>query len=297
LQANHNNHNNVNNDMAVPCIFIVWGTKIRVRQLGVRADFCDGCLLVTPQQVSAIEQSGHIYYVTLGYSEQIRVGECLVCGEQSEVNKNCELVSGDIVSSPTIETLVDQTNPGLLKVLPEIAREIDYTIPSSQRNDHLAEQFCARYELKIKEAARSLGGWLGLIMLAFAAPVVFAFLNFSIVVGVITLMGWLVTLFVVRHWMIQRHVANRLCPKLESFLQATGLDMDTIDAVVASDKADCPKLRKHLLNSCYEYLRLGHFDTVNGVETRFLLPVSGQAPQQGPQSHDSASRHSRSITQ
>jgi hypothetical protein len=47
-------------------LFIVWGTKVRHRNLGYRAEFCRICRQIRPFKVVQIRSVGHIYYIPIG---------------------------------------------------------------------------------------------------------------------------------------------------------------------------------------------------------------------------------------
>jgi len=47
-------------------MFIIWGTKVRHRKLGFRAEFCRFCRQVRPFKVVQVESVAHIYYIPYG---------------------------------------------------------------------------------------------------------------------------------------------------------------------------------------------------------------------------------------
>jgi hypothetical protein len=62
-------------------MLIIWGTKVRQRRLGRRADFCRICRRIRPFRVEQIESVSHIYYIPLGSGKvHGHIKSCEGCG-------------------------------------------------------------------------------------------------------------------------------------------------------------------------------------------------------------------------
>ncbi len=67
---------------------IVFGTKVRFKELGERMDLCPGCLLATRHVVKSASKSVHLQLVDLTEPREVnRFSECLVCGACLEADK------------------------------------------------------------------------------------------------------------------------------------------------------------------------------------------------------------------
>lgn len=257
-------------------MFIIWGTKVRVRPLGCRADFCRSCLLVSRFKVSSVQHASHIYYIPLGYSEKGRYGECQICGSlRSETTSYLLTESQNHVHQP-IDELIDGTNPMLRGQLASIANEIEQSIPVANRPMYLVNQFSAIHEPKFKQTEGQVSGYVGLVLIALCILVGLVFAVAHLYVGIGAAVAALIILFMVRNWIVQRSVAKQLKPRLSSFLQATKISFDQLEQSLSSGKTTGKRLRKHLAHSRYDFMRQGLFDDALAVNQNFLQPLPSQ---------------------
>jgi hypothetical protein len=96
-------------------MFIVWGTKVRRRRLGYRADFCRLCRRFRPFRVEQIEIVPHIYYIPCGSGTvQGHAKTCQECGTAFEADfqdaTECSRARQDDVAQ-----LISRTNPQIEK--------------------------------------------------------------------------------------------------------------------------------------------------------------------------------------
>lgn len=237
---------------------IIWGTKVRNRFVGLRADFCGECLRVSRFNVNKVETVGHLYYIPLGsYVLKAVTGECQTCGSQRVLNtSDCEnVVSKHEAEQQSILELTKTTNPGLLQELSGIARQIETRIPVAQRDRFLFNHFCARQSQHFQEAEHHLSGWLGLVLIVFLVAAGFVFGVVGTVPGIVASVGLVVALFVIRHWAIQRYVAKRVRPQIARFLTGTGLAWAQLEEALDSGDLRYPRLRRHFKRAVYDQFR------------------------------------------
>jgi hypothetical protein len=81
-------------------MLIVFGTKVRYRRMGYRADFCQICREARPFKIQQIESIGHLYYIPLGAGTvHAHLKTCQGCGMLYEATPDdamtCSKTRGD----------------------------------------------------------------------------------------------------------------------------------------------------------------------------------------------------------
>ena len=255
-----------------PLFFIVWGTKVRVRPLGARAEFCPGCLRVTRHDSSAIEHAKHVYYINGSWREQARLAECCLCGAADVSSPDARLMDQHSASGQSIDSLITATNPDLRNHLGAIARQMAAEIPEERQNLHILNNFCARHTEEFASAEHDLSGWMGIVLILFIGIAVTAFVSVNEIVGYSVSALLLVALIKIRSTLIHRRVAKSVRPQLASLLNATGIDWQTLETTLQSGELNYPKLRRHLNRSTYDTFRMGQPDDAGVEFVDFLVP-------------------------
>ncbi|MBB3207409.1 hypothetical protein FHS27_003230 [Rhodopirellula rubra] len=236
-------------------MLIVWGTKVRLREQGCRADFCEECLLVSKTIVSGVEQIGHLYYIPIGfYKEKHRIGECEACGRVTEVLPASSLVPKN-VRCPEMMELVARTNPHLLEQLPTLADSIDVAFSAKERTYHVLENFSCRANQVLDDARSGITGWLGLLMILLAFPVAMAF-AISDATGWVASVASLLAVLWVRKVLIHRRSTRILSKRLSILLPSSGITWNQLEQHLLNSGKSHKRLSKHLAKGCYMNLSL-----------------------------------------
>jgi hypothetical protein len=261
-----------------PMMFIVWGTKVRNRSLGARAEFCNGCLRVCQHEVLAVEHASHIYYIHGRWREQARYHECGICGTLDHAAEAGMLLDKETAFTHSVESLVAATNPDLSRNYGDIAQDVEANLPESERDTHILDCFCARSTEEFKQAEHDLSGWLGIVLILFSIGGGLAFAAAGTTIGIIVSVVLLVVLMWLRSWAIHRRVAKRVRPRLNSLLSATGIKWERLESDLASGKLKYSRLRRHFARSAYDAMDIGNWSDRDGHACDFLVPTVDMSP-------------------
>lgn len=256
-----------------PLFFIVWGTKVRTRSVGSRAEFCVGCLRVSRHDTSVVEHASHVYYISGSWREQVRLTECSICGTEEVSSPDAMLVALKSDTAQSIDSLINATNPELWKELGPVAKEIEARLPPPKRNMHILDHFCARHTEEFRDAEHNLSGWIGLFLLLFVGVVITTFAMTGEVLGYLVSAVLVVLLVKIRGYLIHRRVAKHVKPGLAKLLLATEIEWTTLESALETRDLNYPKLRRHLSRPAYDAFRMGQADDGFAELPDFLVPT------------------------
>lgn len=125
------------------CMFIVWGTKIIRRRLGLVALVCPICRDITSCRVSSVLRVSHVYYIPTGKGKlALYESSCSACGLILPHHPTSTFTPVP-EPLPTMEALAEATNPDVFKhvddliALGELVRT--NTLPAERRVRVIAE--------------------------------------------------------------------------------------------------------------------------------------------------------------
>ena len=262
----------------LPMFFIVWGTKVRTRMLGVKGDFCNSCLRVCSHDVKSVEHASHVYYIHGRWHEKARYQECDICGALGHVEATVAMLEKGSAGTQSIESLITATNPALPNHYGQIAQAIETNVPEAKRATHILDSFCVRSIEEFKAAEAAIGGWVGLVLIIFLVAAGFAFALAGPIIGSVVSVLLVVALIWIRHWGIHRWVAKRLRPRLISLLNATGIRWEQVESDLSSGNLNYPKLRRHFSRSAYDTMSFENASQSKSQRCDFLLPTVDRFP-------------------
>lgn len=232
-------------------MFVTAGTKIRVRTVGDRAEFCPGCLQPTRFSVKTLQTASHLCGVALGYTNDTVYGECTVCGARIEPMFHEALVPTGTLS---YESLLEQTNP---RLTPErIAVLLDVAGDAPMRQEQSLHYFLAKQEaLLVKEGGRFGGGVL-FVFLTLLLVLFGAFHGCGVVAGMACAVVAVVTVFLAHRLEVRHRVARVIRPSLQRYLASQGISFDELEQALRSPGFQFPKLERHLASSPYDAMRM-----------------------------------------
>jgi hypothetical protein len=240
--------------MCVPFFLVVWGTKIRARRLGDRADYCPGCLQVSRFTVQTVEESKHIYLVPLGYRERERLKQCALCGTIVRGRSDEPYLTDPQLP---LRTLLGATNPGLTaeRVAEIEARSERERDPQSRRDKSLV-CFLRRQTDELRHAFGKVDFPTAAIGIALAL-VCFATFFYA---GPI----WAASASVVSVWlggrfhrsMSHHRAAQVILPRVLRFLAAQGIPFAEFEAGVRGKSPRDRRLLRHFARGPYDGLRM-----------------------------------------
>jgi len=236
---------------------IFWGTKVRTRFHGVRAEYCGGCLCVTKHRVSSIERAPHLYNVSLGYRELTRFSECPLCGTTLQTAPDVVTVSDESAGGQSIEDLIQATNPALTSQrLQELYASSRVASPDN-REAKVLQTFCLNQIAEFEVASHNLSGWYPLVLILILILTGYAIAYAGFVPGIAAGTALLVCAQAIRRKVIDAAVAGKVLPRLRPFLRANNRDIAYLEQWLKPlDGRGYRRFRRHLQSSCYEELRL-----------------------------------------
>lgn len=239
--------------MAAPMFFIVWGTKVRVRPVGTRADYCPGCLHLSQFTMKSVQVSKHLYYIPLGYHEQSRIKECTICGGlfNADSNERCSACDDQ-----SFETLLTETNPALTAdKVAAIEAELDAKGGSEARRERALQYFLEKQNSVLTDARKQVGFLTFLTLVACLAPIICAFAEGGPTWGFAAMIMSVGMLLFVQRWDAHRQAAKVIKPRLVRFLGCKHFPFDDLERHCAGNGSKFSRLCRHFATGRYDDLR------------------------------------------
>ena len=96
---------------------IIWGTKRKLKKIGVVADFCPICREIQPFQVSSVSMVNHLYFLSLGSGKIVGfIGVCKDCGIERPVQAQKYPQTYD-QEPDSFQELINNTYPDIYNLL------------------------------------------------------------------------------------------------------------------------------------------------------------------------------------
>jgi len=225
----------------------------RTRTLGLRADFCDGCLHVTRHEVLSREEAQQTFGFGGKFEEVDRLVQCMVCG-----TTNGAAAFQQFVDDPRLPfaELIQRTNPDLTdQRLDEIEALVERNFTPQEREWHILDAFFRNQVEEINRAETSAAFWLGTLFVVCTVTTLLTFALADYRIGVAVMVA-LTAVFVIGRRKILGHAASQtILPRLRSFLKLTGKTLGDLQAHLESDRFHYPRLARHLKMGQYRELR------------------------------------------
>jgi hypothetical protein len=95
---------------------LVWGTKRKLKRIGIVADFCPICRAIQPIEVSSVSMVNHLYFLPLGSGKIVGfIGACKDCGIEWPVPAQKYPKTFDQEPN-NFQELINNTYPNILDV-------------------------------------------------------------------------------------------------------------------------------------------------------------------------------------
>lgn len=96
---------------------LVWGTKRKLKKIGIVADYCSICREIKPFEVASLSMVNHLYFLSLGPGKVVGfIGTCKECN--IEIRVDARKYPKTFYKEPSsLQELIQETNPNIKDTL------------------------------------------------------------------------------------------------------------------------------------------------------------------------------------
>ena len=236
---------------------IVWGTKSNTYPVGIRGNFCLGCFQLRKGAVLANEESSHVYFVALGWSEKSRFWECEVCHY-----KMAEEPDGDLLTVTESEALTGTkafertSTPGEKAGLAAL-REKAGQLSDEERKNMTLDTFLKHVQQRMEIAELDVGGGSGILLFVFIMAALATGIYGGLAAGIVLIVVLVMLLLYIHQSSIHSQVGTPTEKDLGRFLKETGLTWKDLEERLEYGTGISRKVRRHLKKERYDPYRDG----------------------------------------